>query len=81
MRVEGLTREIAYLRILMDDRMQDEADPPDLAEIARALDSLTRAVRAQYGMSRGSHDSLAGAIAGVIEKVGGQLGLPEALGS
>ena len=79
MKVEGLSKEIAYLRILLDDRMHDEKSPPQLMEISKALDSLTRAVRAQYGMSKRAQDSLAGAIASVIEKVGGQLGLPEAL--
>lgn len=77
--MQGFGREVAYVRVLMDRDMADEEHPPDLGKISKALDSLVRAVRAQHGIGAQSDDSLAGTIAGVIEKVGGQMGLPKAL--
>ncbi len=75
--VQGLSGEIATLRVLVD-RAVDASDQ-DLGTIAKGLEVLTRMVRAQYAMSQRSKDSLSDALADVLEKLGDQMGLRDAL--
>lgn len=70
--VEGLDQEIALLRVYIHNAVAEGAD---LADIAKGMDILVRAVSAQYRMSQRAKDSLTNAIADVLENLGTQMGL------
>ena len=72
--IEGLDQEIALLRVLIEQNVQEGAS---IEEINKGMDILVRAVSAQYRMSQRAKDSLTNAIADVLERLGAQMGLDQ----
>lgn len=69
---DDLTAEIRTLRVLIDRALDDGAS---LEEIAVGFQLLIRAVSANHRMSKRARADLTDALAEVIERLGGQMGL------
>lgn len=74
--VEGLSQEIALLRLLIGKHAAGKAD---LLTVAKGVEVLTRAVRAQHAITDTGGDPVAEAVARVLRDLGGQMGLQENL--
>lgn len=75
--VDGLRQEIAKQRALVEAAIEEGRD---LATISKGMEALTRMVRAEHAMAEKGKEGLTAAIADVLERVGGQMGLREFTG-
>ena len=71
--VEGLDQEIALLRLRLQQLVEKHPDKVEL--LFKGVNLLLRAVTAKYRLSPKAHDDLAKSIYGVLENVGGAMGL------
>lgn len=79
LQVEGLDEEIAVLRMQLRSLMA-ETDPEDKEAIKlkiRSIETLLKAVSTKYRLSPKAEADLAQSIKGVLEGIGGALGLGE----
>ena len=73
MDVEGLDQEIALLRVRLVQLLQEQPDNTTL--LFKGIELLVKAVAARYRLSKKSKDDLSEAIEGVLNGIGGALGL------
>ncbi len=73
MDMEGLDQEIALLRVRLVQLLREQ--PDNTALIFKGIDLLVRTVGSRYRLSKKSKDDLSEAIEGVLNGIGGALGL------
>lgn len=69
--LEGLAGEIAMLRLLI----RREAEAGDVEAARRGVETLCRALKVQHALEGRPADSLAGAVARVLDEIGNELGV------
>lgn len=70
--LEGVEAEIAVLRVLI----RRVVDVGDLESARRGIDTLCRTLKVRHDLDQGASDRLSASIEGVLDSLGGELGVP-----